>query len=495
MAKTTTDDMFSSRWGLVLTAMGAAIGTGNIWRFPKQAAANGGGAFLIAWVIFLFVWSIPLLLTEFAMGKHTRMGTVGSFGKLIGKKYTFMGAWMAFVSVAIGFYYAVVMGWVIRYFLVAASGGLAGGVDTQQLWASFITQPWLVVIFQFSAIAITAVIVHRGIASGIERANMFLMPTLFGLLIATMIWALMQPGALMGLRYLFVPRVEYLTRASTWINALSQSAWSCSAGMGMAITFAVYMKRREDTALNAVITGLGNNAISLIAGITVICTVFGLSANLAAANEAINADPTSITFIYLTKLFTQMPGGSIIAAVFFLGTAFAALTSMLSTYEIATRNFIDAGWSRAKAVKVLSVAIFVLGLPSAIIITNMDGLPMAAFLDNQDQVWGFGLILSGVFVAFTVWKYGVKRFRNELINTEWNDITIGKWWEYIVLFVFPTLFTALFSWYFYQTWTAPEQELWWLNGPIAFGLLIVQWFLVLYLLFKYRYWFARKLGL
>ncbi|MCK5562253.1 MAG: sodium-dependent transporter, partial [Thermoplasmata archaeon] len=100
-------ETFSTRWGLILTAMGAAIGTGNIWRFPKETAANGGSAFLIAYIIFLFIWSIPLLMTEFAIGKKTRMGTIGSFKHLIGRKYAWMGAWMIFISVAISFYYAV----------------------------------------------------------------------------------------------------------------------------------------------------------------------------------------------------------------------------------------------------------------------------------------------------------------------------------------------------------------------------------------------------
>ena len=117
-------DLFSSRWTLVFAALGMAIGTGNIWRFPRIAALNGGGAFLIPWILFLFLWSIPLLMSEFAIGKKTRLGPVGAIGALIGKQYTWMGAFVAFCTIAIMFYYSVVTGWCLNY-TVAAIGGSA----------------------------------------------------------------------------------------------------------------------------------------------------------------------------------------------------------------------------------------------------------------------------------------------------------------------------------------------------------------------------------
>ncbi len=496
-------EVFSSRWGLIFTALGAAIGTGNIWRFPKETASNGGGAFLIAYVIFLFTWSIPLLIAEFSIGKKTRLGTIGSFKYFAGNKYAWMGAWMIFVSVVINFYYAVVMGWTIKYFTVATTGGLTPGMDTTALWNSYISNPLQVVIFQFIAVGIGFFIVYRGITGGVEKTNRILLPILFFFLIGLAIWSMTLPGAINGLRFLFVPKLEYLGRGETWVRALAQSAWSCSAGMGMAITYAVYMKRREDTALNSFLTGLGDSSASLIAGLAVICTVYGLSASVPEGNSIVAESGTGITFIHLTNLFTTIPFGFILASIFFIAMSFAALTSLIAGFESATRNFMDHGWSRPKSIRFVAMATFLGGLPSAIIFTTVNGVAVPAFLDMQDHVWGLGLILSGVFVSIAVWKYGEdklsfkswmnspEKFRKELINTRWNDIYIGRWWTFVIKYLFPIQGIALFIWYFSQTLSSPDIEMWWIAGTTGLGLLFLQWIIVLFVLYHYNDWFAK----
>ena len=482
-------EIWKSRWGLIFATMGAAIGLGNIWRFPKEAAANGGGAFMIAYLVFLFSWSIPLLIAEFSLGKKVRLGTIGVFKVFAGKKYAFMGAWMMLVSVIVSFYYAVIMGWVIRYFTVAVTGGLHADTDTSALWADFITSPAQIVFFQFVAVGISAYVVYKGIRKGIEIVNKILIPMLFVLLFVAAIWALSLPGAINGLKFLFIPRWEYLGSAETWVRALAQSAWSCSAGFGMAITYAVYMNKKEDTSLNAFITGLGDAAAALIAGIAVICTVFALSASTGEALGILEEGDTSLAFVHLARLFTQMPGGIFIAIIFFLAMAFAALTSMISGFEIAVRNFMDHGWSRHKSVTFISIVTFLLGLPSAIIVSGNSPV----FLNNQDHVWGLGLIVSGLFVAFAVWKYGVSRFRNELINTGYNDIRIGAWWDFVIIVLFPLQFVVLILWYFYQsismhpgTWFNPLE-------PTGFATIAIQWVAVIVALIMLNNWIGKKI--
>jgi len=467
---------FTSRWGFVLTAMGAAVGTGNIWRFPRETALYGGGSFLVAWVIFLFLWSIPLLITEFAIGKTTRLGTIGSFRTFVGEKYTWMGAWMVWVSTAINFYYAVVMGWTIRYFWVSATGQIAR-TDTATLWYSFINSPHQVVLFQIIALAIGGYVVYRGIAGGIERVNMFLMPTLVALLAIAAIWAISLPGSVTGLKYMFIPRAEYFGRPDMWIHAAAQSAWSCSAGMGMAITYGVYMRKKEDISLNAFLTGLGNNSVSLISGVAVLCTLFALSPTVASAYQGIHSGSSGLTFIYLTSLFGKIPGGVFIATLFFLAMSFAALTSLISGFEIATRNFMDHGWERKRAVSVVLLASFVFGLPSAMSIR---------FLDNQDLVWGLGLLFSGFFVSFAVIKYGAREFREKLVNTPDSDIRIGRWWDIIMTLVIPVVFAVMLLWFLKETWT---------TSPTDFGLLIVEWGAALTVLIYLNRWLARKVKL
>jgi NSS family neurotransmitter:Na+ symporter len=265
------------------------------------------------------------------------------------------------------------------------------------------------------------------------------------------------------------------------------------------------MKRREDTALNSFLTGLGDSSVSLIAGIAVICTVFGLAASVPEANNIVASSGTGITFIHLTNLFTTMPGGTVIASVFFLAMSFAALTSLIAGFESASRNFMDHGWTRAKSIKVVALASFLGGLPSAAIFLWVSGDPnmaVPAFLDMQDHVWGLGLILSGMFVAIAVWKYGEvhlslkswwnspDRFRSEMINTRWNDIYIGRWWSFIIKFAFPLQAIVLFSWYFIQTLYSPDVEMWWIAGTTGLALLLIQWIVVLILFYKYNDWFS-----
>jgi NSS family neurotransmitter:Na+ symporter len=192
--------------------MGAAIGTGNIWRFPRETAVNGGGAFMLPWLLFLFSWSIPLLIAEFTIGKKTRFGTTGAFKKFLGKKYAWMGAWMMVVNIFIMFYYAVVMGWVLRYFTVAASGQLGPDIDTEAMWQGFVSSPGTVIAFQILAIVISTIVVYMGVAKGIERTNKILIPSMFVLLIIAALWAISLPGALNGLKFMFIVRPEYTKR-------------------------------------------------------------------------------------------------------------------------------------------------------------------------------------------------------------------------------------------------------------------------------------------
>ena len=251
-------DQFNGRLGLIFASIGAAIGTGNIWRFPRMVGANGGGTFLIPWLIFLFAWSIPLVIAEFAMGKRSRTGTIGTFRIFAGKKFAWMGLWTAWISTAIGFYYAIVAGWTIKYFQLGITGGLTGeGVDTTEVWNSFLQSPGQVIFFQFLVIVLTLAAIWKG-AKAIEKVNVILMISLFILLFMSLflsLWMDFEDGTLDGATFMFSVDFDLLFEPEIWINALSQSAWSCSAGMGMAITYAVYMRKDEDTVLNAFTMG------------------------------------------------------------------------------------------------------------------------------------------------------------------------------------------------------------------------------------------------
>ena len=274
----TRGELFSSRWALILAALGMAIGTGNIWRFPRVAAENGGGAFLIPWLLFLFLWSIPLLMVEFAMGKTARRGVLGAFGKVVGGRYIWMGCFVAFCTSAIMFYYSVVTGWAFKYAAGSITGSLWGS-DGKAYWEGFLASDWQPILFHGLAVAGTAWIVSRGVVRGIERANRILIPALLLLLFIMAGRVLTLPGAGSGLEFLFRPDFQKLADYEVWLAALSQSAWSTGAGWGLLLTYAAYMKSREDITVNAFLCGLGNNSASLLAAIVILPTVFALVPN------------------------------------------------------------------------------------------------------------------------------------------------------------------------------------------------------------------------
>jgi len=474
-----SSDQFSGRMGLIFATIGAAIGTGNIWRFPRMVGANGGGSFLVPWLIFLFLWSIPLIIAEFALGKRSRTGTVGTFRIFAGPKFAWMGLWTAWISTAIGFYYAVVTGWCLNYFQSAIRGGLSQGVDTIEVWNNFLQAPGQVIIFQMIAILITMAAIWKG-AKAIEKANVMLMVSLFVLLFTALFLAFVmdfEDGTLDGFVYMFSIQPEYLMEPETWINGLSQSAWSCSAGMGMAITYSVYMRKDEDTTLNAATMCLANNSISIIAGLTVMMAVFAV---VDDPLSAVGGGSSAITFLVLPEVFAKAPGGPVVqllmVAVFFLALSFAALTSMISTVELCVRNFVDHGVDRSKAVGFTSLAIFLFGLPSAalwILVDDSTGVAFPQFLEVQDHIWGYGLMFSGLFIAYSIWKYGwsrykswqqendvedfdmgdyvengVSAFRDDFVNTGDNDWWIRRWWDAIMYIGFPVMFAVLMLSYF-----------------------------------------------
>jgi NSS family neurotransmitter:Na+ symporter len=444
-----------------------------------MVGANGGGSFLVPWLIFLFLWSVPLIIAEFALGKRSRTGTVGTFRIFAGNRFAWMGLWTAWISTAIGFYYAVVTGWCINYFQTAIRGGLGSEVDTVQVWNDFLQDPSQVIFFQTLSVLITMAAIWKG-AKAIEKVNVTLMVSLFILLFAALFLSFvmdLDDGTLDGFVYMFSIQPEYLTQPETWINGLSQSAWSCSAGMGMAITYSVYMRKDEDTTLNAATMCLANNSISIIAGLTVMMAVFSVSDDPLGA---VSGGSSAITFLVLPEVFAQAPGGPVVqllmVTMFFLALSFAALTSMISTVELCVRNFVDHGIERQKAVGFTTLAIFLFGLPSAalwILVDPETGVAFPQFLEVQDHIWGYGLMFSGLFIAYSIWKYGwnryrvwqdenditgfsfrdyldngVSSFRDDFINTGDNDWWIGKWWDYIMYLGFPIMFGVLILSYF-----------------------------------------------
>ncbi len=456
---------FSSRLTFLLSALGIAIGTGNIWRFPRIAASNGGengaGSFLIAWLMFLFLWSIPLIIAEYVMGRKSRKGTIGAFVHFMGKPFAWMGGFVGFVSTAIVFYYSVVVGWNIYYFGSMTFNNLPNTTDA-------------------------------GVSS-IEKVNRFLIPTLLGIVLLCVVRAVTLPGAGAGISYLFTVDWAQLKDPRIWLEALTQNAWDTGAGWGLFLTYAIYIRRRYGVIKNAFTTAIGNNMVSLLAAIMVFSTVFSILGNEMSMNkpEILEVMKTSgpaatgLTFIWMPQLFAKMPLGKPLAALFFLGLTFAGFSSLISMLELPVRNLINLGLKRTTAIGWIVTVCFVMGIPSA---RNLD------IMGNQDFVWGVALMLSGVFVALAAVKYGLARIIQEVSSESQDDWAFPSWWSSVVNYVVPALGGILLFWWMYQSATVYAPDDWYDPTSLySVATCVVQWAIALAAFYMLNHWMNHRL--
>lgn len=448
---------FITRWGLVFALLGNVVGAGNIWRFPRMAALNGGGAFVLAWTIVLVVFSIPLMACEHIMGRATRQGPPGAFAAFMGKKFAWLGMFLTCCGFGIGCYYAVVTGWAIKYLIGSLTGGIfisetAGAVA----WEALLNSGGQQVLFQFIAMAIAFYFLYRGVGRGIELISKVLMPLLYIMLLFLAIYSLTLPDAIQGLKYLFQIDPEYLTKSNTWLQALSQSAWSVGPGWGLTLAYAAYVKPREDLGSLPMVQGFGDNSAALLAGITVSIIVFSFSASAEAGKEIMLSGNQGLLFIHLPKLFFAMPGGRIAAILFFGALVFGAITSLMAMMEVLIISLVKWGWKRSIAVTFTCSLGFALGIPSALSFT---------FFNNQDWVFGVALLFGCLFTALAVAKFGAAKARKNFINIPESGIKYGAWWDFCITYVVPVLFCGVFIWWIAQsmawypgTWWQPFAE-------------------------------------
>ncbi len=479
---------------MLLSILGIAVGTGNIWRFPRIAAESSGpegaGAFLLAWILFLAIWSIPLIIAEYALGRHGRKGVIGSFIKTAGKRYAWMGAFVGLVATFIMFYYSVVTGWAFFYFIEAAFQPLPTSLDGAQAVWEGLQAGWLPVAFHALAMGLGAAVVWKGISS-VERVSKVLLPSLVGIIMLAVIRILTLDGAWEGIAFMFTPSWETLGNPRIWVAAITQNAWDTGAGWGLILTYAAYMQLRHGVVRNACITGIANNTISLLSGMLIFGIVFAVLGAEMSQPEALavmrESGPasTGLTFIWLPQLFEAMPLGRPLAILFFLGLSFAAFTSLVSMIELVSRSCVDAGLARPRAVGVVALVGFIMGLPSAFSVE---------ILANQDFVWGIALMISGVLIAAAVIKYGTRSFREDVVDSLPGDWKAGRAWEFLISRLVPLQAVLLIGWWLYQAAFvyAPDS---WYNPFAQFSIMscLVQWGVILVAVLVLNRWIARQM--
>jgi NSS family neurotransmitter:Na+ symporter len=473
-------DQQFSKLGFIVASIAMAVGTGNIWRFPRVAASNGGGAFVLVLLLALVITMIPMLMSEMVIGRYARKGTIGAYADFMGgKKYSWLGAWMGFVCIAIMFYYSVVCGWTVKYTVLALTGAFKPGVDSAAIWTAFTTNPAETILYHFIAMGVSLFIIYQGVVKGIEKYTKILLPGLAILLVIAAARALTLPGAWQGVEFLFRVDPAQLVNPNTWLQAFTQGAWSSGAGWALLMTYAIYSKPKADIGASMFVVGFADLGIALIAGLAVLPTVFAIAPTLGLDTaEVLSAGNQGITFVYMAKLFGTMPGGSIMAIAFFLGLAFAGISSLLSMIEVGVANLVTAGWDRKKAAIYTAIAGFVAGVPSAYSIN---------FLDNQDWVWGVALLLSSLVTAWAIMKFGVEKVRVEFINHPGAVMKVGKWYNFCI-YVSPIIIFTIFAWWFQQSigWYGAD---WWKPFEVfSTGTMLFQWAVVVVLFLLGNKW-------
>ena len=473
-----TGEFFTNRFTFVAAAIGMAVGTGNMWRFPRVIGEWGGGVFLIALIIANLLWAIPVLMSESILGSRTRLGTVGAFRDFMGRKYTWVGGVVGFIGLGVAFYYSVVTGWSLRYFVYSITGTFNTGTDTQMVWDSFVSDPFQTILFHAIAVALVGLVVYRGLKKGFEQLLKIVIPALFVILVILAIRALTLPGAIDGLQYMFVPDWNQFADGEMWREAFTQMAFSTGAGWALYLTYSVYVDKREDTSLNASVVVAGNLFASLLAGIAVIGTVFALRGS-DFASEAVASGDQGFAFVYFAELLGQMPGGAFFGPLFFLALFLAGASSLIAMIELGTRNVMDMGVRRQRAVPAIVIVIFICGIPSALSLS---------FFTNQDNVWGIGLLISGLGVALAMWKFGIHRV--SAIIESVADLHFGRAWIFCIR-IFPLMFAGLFGWFIVDSVTGTTE--WW-NPFQEFSLatVVLQWGVLIVIMLLLNRFLANK---
>jgi NSS family neurotransmitter:Na+ symporter len=415
---------WGSSFGFIMALAGSAVGLGNLWKFPYLAGKNGGGIFLLVYLIFIVVAGVPLLLGEMAIGRHTRLEPVSAFDRL-NKRFKFVGVLGVMSGVLIPCYYVVIGGWVMAYifrFITSISDGMP--TDQAGSFVRFISNPWEPLVWQTLFLVGSAVIIYRGVEKGIEKFSKIMMPLLFILLFIMIIRSLTLPGAWEGVVFLFKPDISKLTFNGV-MDAMGQMFWSLSLGMGIIITYGSYMQKKNNMVRAALVIPVLDTMAAVMAGLCILPAVF-----------AFGIEPTqgtTLTFITLPQVFAQMPLGILFGIIFFALLFVAAITSNVALMEVGVSYLMDRfKVRRSGAALIITIFTFVVSIPCALSLGVLEKTAVLGFLAPLADLRLFNLncfdfidyIAQNVFMIiaglctclFIGYSWGVDKALGEITN-------------------------------------------------------------------------------
>ncbi|MFC4386466.1 sodium-dependent transporter [Gracilibacillus marinus] len=433
---------WASRLGFMLAAMGSAVGLGNIWRFSYVAGESGGGAFLIIYLLSVFVIGVPLLLVEVSIGRKAQQDVVGSYQKLAPKQPWYLGGFLGIASAfLILSFYSVVAGWALYYLWGYLTGTMADLPENGygQAFDTFIKEDYAPIFWHALFLFITMLIVLGGVKNGIELANKILMPILALLMIGLAIYSVTLPGAEEGLKFLFSPDWSVLTDPSIYIAAMGQAFFSLSLGVGTMMTYGSYLSSKQKLPGATVGISIMDTLFAVISGIVIFPAVF-----------AFGIDPSSgpkLVFITLPEIFHQMGYGHFVAILFFLALSFAAVSSSISLLEVPVAYLMRrAKISRKLASVITSIIIFISGVTVSLGMgrwSRITPIGNRNILDSMDFLSSnVFLPIGGLTMALFVGWYFTKK--EALVAADLHGHFIGKVWYVLVKYIAPILIIIIF---------------------------------------------------
>ena len=410
--------MFSGKLGFVLSAAGASVGLGNIWRFPYLAAKYGGGIFLLVYIILALTFGYTMIVAETSIGRMTRKSPVGAFGAFGKSGWLRFGGWInAIIPILIVPYYSVIGGWVIKYlagYILGHGSALAADGYFTSFISNGVSTELCFVIFAL----LTLAIIYAGVQNGIERVSKLMMPVLVVLSVIIAVYSVTRPGALEGVKYFLVPNFKNFSWM-TVVSAMGQMFYSLSIAMGILITFGSYMKKDTSIEGSTRNVEIFDTAIAIMAGLMIIPAVFAFS---GGDPDALQAGP-SLMFITIPKVFDSMGMGTAVGILFFVLVLFAALTSSIALTESAVSTFQDElGWGRKKATVVVGVIMLALGTLSSLGYGPLAGVKLIGmqFLDFFDFLTNSVMMpIAAIATCLLVSRViGLNRVEQEILEGE-----------------------------------------------------------------------------
>jgi neurotransmitter:Na+ symporter, NSS family len=439
-------DNFSGRLGFILAAAGSAVGLGNIWRFPYLAGQNGGAAFLVIYLICIFTLCFPVMIGEIAIGRRAKTDAFGSYQKLGGGSWGYLGLFGILAGIFILSFYNVVAGWAFGYFIEISFGNLLSQQDFGKFFGEYINNVWLILLFSVGFMVLTILIVSQGIQKGIEAANKIMMPALYLILIGLIIYSMTLPNAIEGVKFYLVPKLSNIT-AQTVFDGLKQAFFSLSLGMGALITYGSYVNKNQNIVSSAAIISIADTSVAFLAGLMVFPMV--------AAINAYDVSGPSLVFVVLTKVFQNMGpiAGRLVGGSFFLLLCFAALTSTISLLEVPVTYLVDQKkMPRKPVVWGIGMLILLLSIPCLVSMGKVEFLSKLPFYKGRDfltfvaDMCDISLTIGGCLMCIfirTRWKIANMNEELSIGNPGYMNSFLRKYIDFTISWVCPILLGIL----------------------------------------------------